>query len=46
MQGFGADMGGTEILAPLAAIFSNSAEIPRSVYLLTDGAVSNPEAVI
>ena len=41
-------MGGTEILEPLADIFQEkgSGELPRSVYLLTDGAVGNTKAVV
>jgi hypothetical protein len=41
-------MGGTELLDPLKAIVSvkGSKDLPRCLYLLTDGAVFNTEAVI
>ncbi len=43
-----ADLGGTEILAPLQAILATAPhpEIPRQLFILTDGQVSNTEAVI
>ena len=43
-----ADLGGTEILAPLKAVLEKkpNPELPRQVFLLTDGQVSNTEAVI
>jgi Ca-activated chloride channel family protein len=43
-----ADLGGTEILAPLQALLATKAhpEIPRQLFILTDGQVSNTEAVI
>lgn len=43
-----ADMGGTEIYEPLDDIFSAAYDpaIPRHIYLLTDGAVFNPEEVV
>ena len=43
-----ATMGGTEILPALVSIFSTAVDAlyPRNIYLLTDGAVSNPEGVI
>ena len=48
IEGFEADMGGTDILEPLRDIFSTppSHEYPRTLFLLTDGEVSNAEAVI
>ncbi len=41
-----ADMGGTEILAPLAHIFATppAPGRARSVFVLTDGGVGNPDA--
>ncbi len=41
-------MGGTEILSPLIDIFKGikSHEMPRCIYLLTDGAVFNTEEVV
>jgi hypothetical protein len=41
-------MGGTEIFAPLQSIYSikTSKDLPRCLYLLTDGAVFNPEKVV
>ncbi len=43
-----AGLGGTEILAPLQAILATAPhpEIPRQLFILTDGEVSNTEAVI
>ena len=43
-----ANLGGTEILAPLQAIFANAARegFSRQLFVLTDGDVSNTEAVI
>ncbi len=43
VRGMNADMGGTEIDKPMLAIFKESAieGVPRQVFLLTDGEVSN-----
>ena len=41
-----ANLGGTEILAPLQAIYARPTTRPRSILLLTDGQVSNESAVI
>jgi len=44
-----ADMGGTELLSPLQYIFkqpSKSSGLPRQVFILTDGSVSNTSSVI
>ncbi|HYR44389.1 MAG TPA: VIT domain-containing protein [Terriglobia bacterium] len=43
-----ANLGGTEILPALKAIFQNpaDAEFPRQLFVLTDGEVSNTDAVI
>lgn len=43
-----ADLGGTEILSPLESVLSAppSAELARQLFILTDGQVSNTEAVI
>ena len=43
-----ADLGGTEILTPLKAVLESDTnpELPRQVFLLTDGQVSNTEAVL
>jgi hypothetical protein len=40
---FDAIMGGTEILAPLQDIYADpmDLDLPRQIYLLTDGAVNN-----
>lgn len=48
VAGMDADMGGTEVLQPLEAILQRPPrpELPRQVFLLTDGQVSNTEAVI
>lgn len=45
---FTARMGGTEIYAPLKAIFEQPLDenLHRHIYLLTDGAVSDTEAVV
>jgi len=45
---FEADMGGTEILGPLKAIYDEQSDptLPRSLYLLTDGQVNNRDAVM
>jgi len=44
----GADMGGTEILQPLQAIYKQKQnnKLPRKIFLLTDGGVSNTNQVI
>ena len=41
-------MGGTEILKPLLEIYKQDVDLylPRHIYLLTDGAVSNTEMVV
>jgi Ca-activated chloride channel family protein len=48
IRGFSADMGGTDIYKPLASVYS--APPPdtrqRTIFLLTDGAVSNTEGVV
>ncbi|XP_063427327.1 von Willebrand factor A domain-containing protein 5A-like [Mytilus trossulus] len=43
-----ANMGGTDILSPLSAIYSmeNNKDYPRQIFLLTDGEVGNTEAVV
>ena len=44
-----ADFGGTELLAPLQSIFKQkpqSSGLPRRVFILTDGSVSNTDSVI
>ncbi|VDI72387.1 Hypothetical predicted protein [Mytilus galloprovincialis] len=43
-----ANMGGTNILSPLSAIYSmeNYKEYPRQIFLLTDGEVRNTEDVV
>ena len=44
-----ANFGGTELLAPLQYIFkqsSKSSGLPRQVFILTDGSVSNTSSVI
>ena len=48
LDGFDADMGGTEILAPLKDIYSwkKEAGFPVNVFLITDGEVDSPQAVI
>jgi hypothetical protein len=48
VAGMAADLGGTEILAPLQGILVTAPhpEIPRQLFILTDGQVSNTEAVI
>ncbi|CAG9313321.1 unnamed protein product [Blepharisma stoltei] len=48
VEKFEADMGGTNIYDPLNSIYSTppNKALPRSIFLLTDGAVSNPEAVV
>ena len=48
IEKYEADMGGTEILSPLQAIYAESTDptSPRSLYLLTDGDVSNSAAVV
>lgn len=44
---FRADLGGTELLAPLKAIFCKPVvkNFPRQVFILTDGQVSNTDEV-
>lgn len=48
VQGLEADLGGTEVLAPLRAILEAPAldGLPRQLLVLTDGQVSNTDAVI
>lgn len=48
VAGLKADLGGTEILAPLKAILEAPAVdgLPRQLFVLTDGEVSNTEAVL
>ncbi|XP_041036709.1 von Willebrand factor A domain-containing protein 5A-like [Carcharodon carcharias] len=48
LKGLDADMGGTEILQPLTAIYSKSCKAghPRQLFVFTDGEVSNTKAVI
>lgn len=43
-----ANLGGTEVLRPLMAVLESktNTELPRQVFLLTDGQVSNTEAVL
>ena len=44
-----ANFGGTELLAPLQSIFKQkpqSSGLPRQVFILTDGSVSNTDRVI
>jgi hypothetical protein len=43
-----ANLGGTEIVQPLLSIFNEKPKpgIPRQVFLLTDGEVTNTEEVI
>jgi hypothetical protein len=44
---FEADMGGTNIIEPLEAVFNMNRKknFPRHVFLLTDGDVDNPKLV-
>ena len=48
VEGFGADMGGTEIYSCLQAVFTQRLKpgYPRFIFLLTDGAVSNTHQVV
>ena len=41
-----ANLGGTEILAPLTAVLAAPAERPRAILLLTDGQVGNEDQII
>jgi hypothetical protein len=45
---FDAMMGGTEILAPLQDVYADPVdiELPRQIYLLTDGAVNNTKQIV
>ena len=47
-QGMQADLGGTELLRPLDYIFGEktTSGLPRQIFVLTDGAVSNTDACI
>lgn len=47
VQGFGADMGGTEIAEPLTMTLTAAARknYPKHVFLLTDGGVSDTEGI-
>jgi len=48
VQSLRANLGGTEILAPLKAVLEKEpiAGLPRQLFILTDGQVTNTEAVI
>jgi Ca-activated chloride channel family protein len=47
LESWDADLGGTELLAPLQAVLAvSSAALPRRVMLLTDGQVANEAACI
>lgn len=48
VSSFEADMGGTEVYQACKNILSlpSEASLPRHVFLLTDGAVSNPQSII
>jgi len=46
IRGTSADLGGTELMAPLKAVFDRSTTRPRTVVLLTDGQVSNESETI
>lgn len=48
MSLFTADMGGTEIYKPLKDIFNEPLDekLPRHIYLLINGEVSNTEQVV
>ena len=48
IEKFLADMRGTNILEPLRSIFNNNPldEYPRTIFLLTDGQVDNPDEVV
>ena len=48
LKHFKANMGGTEMLQPMNAIFNlkGSSKYPRNVFLLTDGAISNTDDVV
>lgn len=47
VKGFKADMGGTELYRPIEWILSKDTDpsYPRTILLVTDGAVSNPKAI-
>ena len=47
VEALNADLGGTEILAPLRAVLETPrTELPRQVFVLTDGQVTNTDEVI
>jgi Ca-activated chloride channel family protein len=48
VSAFDANLGGTEILPALEAVFRSkrSSELPRQILLMTDGQVTNTEAVV
>jgi hypothetical protein len=48
VKNFDAIMGGTEILAPLQDIYADPVDLdlPRQIYLLTDGAVNNTKQIV
>ena len=41
-----ADLGGTEILSPLCALLEEKTKVPRRIFILTDGSVSNSSECI
>ena len=47
-EGMQADLGGTELLSPLQYVFKQPLlpGLPRQVFVLTDGSVSNTHACI
>merc|ERR1719431_2019766 len=41
-----ADLGGTEILEPLKELLEEDTNLPRRVFVLTDGSVSNTDEIL
>lgn len=49
IESFSANYGGTEIYQPMEYVFTNKlkkSNLSKHVYLITDGAVSNPDALV
>ena len=48
VAGMSSDFGGTRLVAPLASVLKDMplADFPRSIFVLTDGQVSNTDEVL
>lgn len=46
VRGFSANMGGTNIIEPMKAVFKSKSQLPLVIFTLTDGHVGNKDEVI